>query len=258
MPSKILKNKPLVETILEVKWALTSPVPGVLIDPHYKILVGRLYDRVFSDYGEHEQLPTAMIPDEIVGHMVQHRFRFGPNDWPLLQIGPGILTLNDTHKYIWSDFRNRALTAVSKLFEAHPKPSDLKIESLLLRYINAIEFDYSAQDLFQFLKDKMKVGITLPESLFTSQGIQQNPTVLSLQSSFVCRNPNGLVTVRFASGQKEARPALLWETLVESKDGGVPAMPAGFASWIDTAHTITDDWFFKIIEGELERRFSGE
>lgn len=258
MPSKILKNKPLVETILEVKWALTSPAPGVLIDPHYKILVGRLYDRVSSDYGEHEQLPTATIPDEIIGQMVQHRFRFGPNDWPLLQIGPGILTLNDTHKYIWSDFRSRALTAVNKLFEAHPKPSDLKIESLLLRYINAIEFDYSAQNLFPFLRDKMKVGISLPESLFTNQGIRQNPTVLSLQSSFICPNPKGLVTVRFASGQKEARPALLWETLIESKSDGIPTMPVAFASWINEAHAITDDWFFKLIEGELERRFSDE
>jgi uncharacterized protein (TIGR04255 family) len=258
MPGEILKNKPLVEAILEVKWALTSPAPGIQIDPHYKILLGRLYDRVSSEYGEHEQLPTATIPDEVVGQMVQHRFRHGPSDWPLLQIGPGILTLNDTHKYIWSDFRSRSLAAIDKLCEAHPKPSDLKIESLLLRYIDAIEFDYSAQDLFGFLKEKMKIGITLPDSLFTNQEIQRNPTVLSLQSSFTCHNPKGLVTVRFASGQKENRPALLWETLVESKGNGVPTIPQGFAAWIDAAHAVTDDWFFKLIEGELKRRFSGE
>jgi uncharacterized protein (TIGR04255 family) len=35
-------------------------------------------------------------------------------------------------------------------------------------------------------------------------------------------------------------------------------MPKGFANWIDAAHAITDDWFFKLIEGELERRFSGD
>lgn len=258
MPSKILKKKPLVEAILEVKWALTSPAPGVQIDPHYKILLGRLYDKVFGDYPEHEQLPTATIPDEIVGHMVQHRFRHGPNDWPLLQVGPGILALNDTHKYIWSDFRSRSTIAIGKLFDAHPKPSDLKIESLLLRYIDAVEFDYSAQDIFEFLKDKMKVGITLPDSLFRNQGIRQNPAIFSLHSSFICQNPKGLVTVRFASGQKEARPALLWETLVESKSDSVPTMPEGFGGWIDAAHAITDDWFFKLIEGDLERSFADE
>jgi len=258
MPSKILKNKPLVEAILEVKWALTSPAPGVQIDPHYKILLGRLYDKVYGDYPEHEQLPTATIPDEIVGQTVQHRFRCGPNDWPLLQIGPGILTLNDTHKYIWSDFRSRSLTAIDKLFEAYPKPTDLKIESLLLRYIDAIEFDYLARDLFGFLQEKMKVAISLPDSLFVNQEVPQNPAVFSLQAAFACHDPNGLVTVRFASGQKDARPALLWETLVESKGDSLPILPKGFAGWIDAEHTITDDWFFKLIEGELERRFSGE
>ena len=258
MPSKILKNKPLVEAILEVKWALTSPAPGVQIDSHYKILLGRLYDKVSGEYPEHEQLPTATIPDEIVGQTVQHRFRYGPNDWPLLQVGPGVLTLNDTHKYIWKDFRSRSLTAVDKLFEAHPKPSDLKIESLLLRYIDAVEFDYLKNDLSEFLKEKMKVGISLPASLFAYQEVQKNPVFLGLQSVFLCHNPKSLITVRFSSGHKDSRPALLWETLVESKGTDVPTMPKGFADWIDAAHTITDDWFFKLIEGELERRFSGD
>ena len=57
MPGKDLKNKPLIEAILEVKWALTSSGPGVQIDPHYKILLGRLYYKVQEDYPEHEQLP---------------------------------------------------------------------------------------------------------------------------------------------------------------------------------------------------------
>lgn len=258
MPSKILKNKPLVEAILEVKWALTSPTPGVQIDSHYKILLGRLYDKVSEQYPEHEQLPTATIPDEIVGQTVQHRFRYGPNDWPLLQVGPGILTLNDTHKYIWSDFRSRSLSAVDKLFEAYPKPSDLRIESLVLRYIDAVEFDYLKSDLAEFLKEKMKVAISLPESLFASLEVQKHPVFLGLQSVYPCQKPKSQVTVRFSSGQKESRPALLWETLVESKGDDVPPMPKGFANWIDAAHTITDDWFFKLIEGELERRFSGD
>jgi uncharacterized protein (TIGR04255 family) len=112
MPSKILKNKPLVEAIIEVRWQLKSPNPGIQIDPHYKILLGRLYDKVVQKYPEHEQLPTASMPDEVTGQMVHHRFRNGGNDWPLLQVGPGIFTLNDTHKYTWEDFRARAVEAV--------------------------------------------------------------------------------------------------------------------------------------------------
>jgi len=258
MPGKTLKNKPLIEAILEVKWALTSPIAGVQTDPHYKILLGRLYDKVREDYPEHEQLPTASMPDEIAGGMVQHRFRHAVNDWPLLQVGPGIFTLNDTHKYTWPDFRCRAIKAITKLFEAYPKPDTLKVINLLLRYIDAVEFDYMKEDIFLFLKDKMKVIALLPNNLFTDNEIQNIPKHFNWQSTFVCRHPPGTVTVRFATGQKEGKPCLLWETMVQSDGSEVPQMPRDFEQWIVSAHNITDDWFFKIIEGELERRFNGE
>jgi uncharacterized protein (TIGR04255 family) len=35
-------------------------------------------------------------------------------------------------------------------------------------------------------------------------------------------------------------------------------MPNDFEKWLDAAHAVTDDWFFKLIDGELERRFSGD
>ncbi|MBP8986104.1 MAG: TIGR04255 family protein [Syntrophobacterales bacterium] len=73
--AKELKNKPLVEAILEIRWKLQGLPSGPQVDPHYKLLLGRLFDRMLKDYPEHEQLPTANVPDELVGHVVQHRFR---------------------------------------------------------------------------------------------------------------------------------------------------------------------------------------
>ncbi len=58
-----------------MRWELQERAPGMEIDPHYKILIGRIYDMVRSEYPFHEQLPTATIPDEIAGYVVQHRFR---------------------------------------------------------------------------------------------------------------------------------------------------------------------------------------
>jgi uncharacterized protein (TIGR04255 family) len=34
-------------------------------------------------------------------------------------------------------------------------------------------------------------------------------------------------------------------------------MPAGFEGWLDAAHTIIHDWFFKLIEGDLRKEFQG-
>ena len=256
--AKQLKNKPLVEAILEIRWALQGQPPGPQTDPHYKLLLGRLFDRVLSEYPSHEQLATATVPDELVGHIVQHRFRASENGWPLVQIGPGVFSVNSTADYTWSDFRPRVLSAVSKLYDAHPKVNDLKVTNLILRYIDAVEFDFLTNSVFDFLRDKLKVNISLPTNLFEGTGVENRPNSLTVQNSFMCSKPKGIVNIRFATGQKASTPAVVWETTVESAGGDVPDMPAGFESWIDAAHTITDDWFFKMIEGDLERRFSGE
>jgi uncharacterized protein (TIGR04255 family) len=145
-----------------------------------------------------------------------------------------------------------------KLYDAHPKVADLKMQSVLLRYIDAVEFDYSKQSAFDFLKDKLKVELRLPDNLFANTDVDRLPRSFAWQTTFRCRSPSGRVQVSFATGQQNDRPAILWETTVLSVGDDVPAMPDGFPGWLDSAHNITSDWFFKLIEGELERRFDGE
>ncbi|EFK08808.1 conserved hypothetical protein [delta proteobacterium NaphS2] len=258
MPKKELKNKPLVEAILEIRWKLEGVSPAPRIDKHYKLLLGRLFDRVLDEYPEHEQLAAANIPDEMAGHVVQHRFRVGPNTWPLLQVGPGIFTVNSTADYRWTDFRPRVLTAIDNLHDAHPKVDDLKISNIILRYIDAVGFDYKGSNSLEFLRDKLKLNITLPENLFDDSDVENRPKGFTFQCSFKCKKPNGIVNIRFATGKRMDVPAIVWETTIESAGDDLPKMPQGFENWLDAAHEITDDWFFKMIAGELERRFSGE
>jgi uncharacterized protein (TIGR04255 family) len=256
--AKELKNKPLVEAILEIRWQLRGAPPAPQIDPHYKLLLGRLFDRMRKDYPEHEQLPTANVPDELVGHVVQHRFRVAANSWPLVQVGPGVFTVNSTADYKWLDFRPRVLSAVERLYDAHPKLEELKITNLILRYIDAVQFDYTNENIFDFLRDKLKFSVTLPDNLFQGTAVEKRPAGFTWQTAFKSETPRGLINIRFATAQKDNGPALVWETTVESAGDDLPEMLRGFDVWLDAAHEITDDWFFKMIEGELERRFSGE
>jgi uncharacterized protein (TIGR04255 family) len=267
MASKILKKKPLIEAILEARWGPQMPgtiqtpgasqlaAPNVQFDPHYKILLGRLYDRVQTEYPFHEQLPTASIADWMAPQVVQYRFRTRENEWPLLQVGPGIFTVNETSKYVWQDFRVRASTAIGKLFDAHPKPAELKIENLVLRYINAVDFDYSSQSVFSFLKEKMRISVGLPNELFNPGVVQSNPNNFSWQTNFPCNKPKGIVSLRFDTALKENNPVLSWHTMVLSSGSEVPEMPGRFDAWFEAAHDVQDDWFFKLIAGELETSF---
>jgi uncharacterized protein (TIGR04255 family) len=84
------------------------------------------------------------------------------------------------------------------------------------------------------------------------------PSKLNWQVSFPLSNPAGNVTLRFATGQRGGNPAFLWETIVSSTRAELPGMPEEFAQWLEAAHSVTHDWFFKLIAGELERRFSSE
>lgn len=256
MTRKILKNKPLVEAIFELRWELQEPAPGMKTDPHYKIIVGRIYDKVSNEYPFHEQLPTASMPDEIAGYVVQHRFRKGKDKWPLIQIGPGIITVNDTEGYLWEDFEKRIIHSVNTLFEAYPDAkNNLIFNSVLLRYIDAIAFDFDKENIFNFLKEQMKTSINFYLKLFEGTGVKEQPLGFDLRASFVSTKPKGAVNLRFVRGKIKESDALIWETAVQSTSDDVPKNQDGIANWIKEAHDLTDDWFFKIIEGELLRRF---
>jgi uncharacterized protein (TIGR04255 family) len=252
-----LKNKPLIEAIFELRWDLHEIAPGVQRDPHYKVLIGRLYDKLCSEYSFHEQLPTASVPDEIVGYVVQHRFRKGKGQWPLIQIGPGIFTVNDTEGYLWDDFEQRIVRAVTTLFAVYPEAQQkLKINMLMLRYIDAVDFPFTENNIFAFLQDNLKITVALYPKLFEDTGVESSPIGFDWNFTFRCARPQGGVHLKFVRGRRKGNDALIWQTMVQSESRDVPDnLSETLPAWLTQAHDLTDDWFFKLIEGELLRRF---
>jgi uncharacterized protein (TIGR04255 family) len=49
---------------------------------------------------------------------------------------------------------------------------------------------------------------------------------------------------------------LIWETEVRSIKDSIPRDLPEISRWLTAAHQITSDWFFKLIEGDLEEEFS--
>lgn len=220
MSGIILQNKPLVEAIFELRWELRDsvpPVPGIKVDPHYKILVGGLFDRLRARYPFHEELPSASIPNEIAGYIVQDRFRRGENQWPLIQSGPGILTLNSTSDYTWSNFLDQIKQIIDKFIEVYPDPKTLRLQNLVLRYINAMEFNFETDDIFIFLKEKMKLDINLHQDLFENTGVENKPVTFDLSFTFPAKRPQGIAHLRFAHGMRNDSDALVWEIIFHQK-----------------------------------------
>src|SRR5438034_9047205 len=98
---KPLKNKPLVEALVEIRWQLEpGSATGLSRDPHYKFLLGKLFETVKARFPHHEELPAASVPEEMTSHVVHHRFRKTPSGWPLIQVGPGIFSVNEAVRYV--------------------------------------------------------------------------------------------------------------------------------------------------------------
>lgn len=257
MERVVLKNKPLVEAIFEFKYHILDNNVETAVDSHYNLLIGRFYDKLNTEYPFHEPLPTASAPIEILDGFVQHRFRKGKDAWPLIQIGPGVITFNDTKDYVWEQFEKGISDTIKSFYEIHPDPAKILVKNLTLRYIDAIDFDYSKENIFDFLKDKMKINISLQPELFTDTCVEKIPSIFDWRFSFKCTKPKSIITIRFVRTKIQHGPGekLAWETIVSTENVDLPQTISEILSWTSDAHSLVNDWFFKLIDGELRRGF---
>jgi len=246
-----LPNKPLVEALFELKWGPETPeMLG------YPIIVGALYEKLKDTYPEIEDLPLNRVPLELTSYMVRHRFRKTKEGWPLVQIGPGILTVNETEGYTtWDIFYKSIHQAIQKLTEAHPKGKELVAKSFILRYINAPEFPFNKESILNFIENNFKTRIALDQDLFTVGGSTQMPAELLLRLSFPLTQPVGFVTVQFATGMKLDKQALIWELIVSSSPPQIETLLQGASKWLNEAHDVIEHWFIKLAEGGLLESF---
>ena len=94
--------------------------------------------------------------------------------------------------------------------------------------------------------------------MFENTTVINKPKNVKLTAVFPVGEPRGEIAINLGNGHKEGKSAIIMETVVRSNTDELTNMPEGFEEWIEKAHKLTDDWFFKFIEGKLERRFAGE
>jgi len=246
-----LQKKPLVEAILEVKWELEQLTTGRVGEPKYDLLIGSFFQRIKDRFPEHIKLPLAQVPSEMVPHKVQHQFRRAPDMWPLLQLGPGIITINDTEAYKWQDFSALCVYAMSALTEAYPGQRP-RITDVLLRYIDADSLD--ALTPVEFLS-KLKVHVQVPESISKDQVVAGAADSVGFSISYPVSKPQGVAALVFNSGERDRKPALIWETAVRSLGESAHSFDREPEGWLADAHAITHNWFFSLIEGELHDKY---
>lgn len=258
--TKILKNKPLVEVVFELHWELPETTSsGEKFDPNYRRFLARMEEGVIGDYMEYRPLPAADVPEKLIPHVVQHQFWTADNTWPVVQVGPGIVAVNDTVGYHWLDFKERISYLVELFFKAHPDSSKLNLRKTLLKYINARKFDYDQADILAFLRDKLKINIDMSQIMPQDSRATAMPHALSLTTVFLSQQPKGAIEVKVRRGKIHDDDVLFWELASFAIGRNVPGMgQQDIVTWSEDAHSLIRGLFFKMVEGELLEEFEKE
>jgi uncharacterized protein (TIGR04255 family) len=244
-----LPNKPLVEAILEIRWKLDAQT-----DPGYPLYVGALASAVADVYPFQQRLPAAEVPDEFSLHLVKFRLRTAEEAWPLIQAGPGIVTLNSVSDYSWERFREGALHLWRSLETAYPQFNNAQfpeVNRVVLKYINADKI--AALAPLEFMSTLLHTQVSFPEGV-TCHETTGSPINAAVHATFPLNRSDTTGIVRIQRGEQNNVPVVVWELIADGKFTNSIGLN-DFSVWLDYSHGILENWFFSLINGELLDRY---
>ncbi|HEY5125634.1 MAG TPA: TIGR04255 family protein [Ignavibacteria bacterium] len=238
-----LPKAPLVEIVLELRWKIINK--SDLSKVQY--LYGDLYSELKQKYPHRESTVPTEIPIDILINQPVHRYRSAPNDYPLVQVGPGIITLNTVDsKYYWDTFSEWAEELIISFLKVYPIDINDKLTPSVL-FIDFFPFDFEKDDIHKFLNDKF--NITFGQSFFDSP---KYPTNLNL--GFFYSLPIGDLSINFQKGKSiNKQDGIILQTRINGNS--LNANKEEISDWINKSHEICSDLFKKLTEGELYESF---
>jgi uncharacterized protein (TIGR04255 family) len=265
-----LDVSPLGEAWLEVRWKLQAmKLPGQAQDPDFPFALGPFYKLVGSKYKYRKDLDASRAPLDIFPYVVRHQFWVAESVWPVLQLGPGVATVNFTKPYTWSTFRTEAQFLIEKLVDAYNGALP-PTESITLRYQNFEKFDFLSLDILSFLSSGLNTEFRLPRNVPGAFASKPFPTGLNLQVEFELADPPGKATIMIRTGARghqsgeqsspETQRVAVWQFDLASRAETVPALAdlSSVMKWLDSAHTAIHEWFFSFVDGKLLSRYGGK
>lgn len=245
---EVLANPPIIEAILEVQWAVFKGEEHPPLDSRYKLLPGRLYETVKDRYPYIEVLMNSTMPDEMNPNIPRYRFRSKAGCYPLIQIGPGVMTVNlDKTNFLSQDmFHDASMQALSDLYSV----IDVEFNRMHIHYIDA--FDYGGGKMSEFLKSKLRLNFSFQPELFDAAHLSPEPDEFLLETSYRTARPKGQFRCRLRKGRKpDGGPVILMDTICASQEPDVPEKEKR-GEWIHDADDLIHDWFYEMIRDYKE------
>ena len=254
------EKAPLVEVIAEVHWALKkldSAPPDARIDPYYELFRDEFVEACRAEGFEHSQeLMPSIVPLELTADQPRVRIRAKPDSWPLMQIGPGLMTANIVPPYKgWAAFEPFLAASIDRLFTSYPIASKtLQIERLHLRYVDGFDKSFGLDDYPAFAFSKLGIGPMLPEAFIAEHVQETSQSSFIVESRFQNKSPEGAAgNIKLSPGRINGQDAAVLELQCESRYPDKSATDIGFIKkWFNEAHQTLRSQFENIATDELK------
>jgi uncharacterized protein (TIGR04255 family) len=259
--AKPLPHAPLIEAVFELHWniAATGPLLDANApppDPGFRILLGRLYDRIRDSLPVVKDLPQSQAPEALTPHIVRHQFRASPDGYPVAQVGPGVFSYNHASGYKWEKFFEGIKKLVPTLFDAYPSDiHQFRPISLQLMYINAIGMKPHWKPT-EFLREMLHIGLEVDGP---NDYVRDSPSDVNFAMMLPINSPRGVVNHIFATNKDpKGVQGILWHIIVSSQGDDVPVTVEGITDWAQNAHEVAKSWFSSLSRGKLMESFTRE
>jgi uncharacterized protein (TIGR04255 family) len=249
------QRAPLVELIVEIKWPVqTIGVAGVppIISGQSAIfdLWSQQFGHALRTLGYHNL--ERLVPHDmlVMAHQPLFRYRREDEQFPVVQMGHGIVTINagPPTYHSWQTFRPQVERFITALVEARPAdggPSNLS--QVALRYIDLFDSDHRAgASNYVFIRDDLGIEVTFPEGLIELATDQDRISPTIAVNFPVAADKNATLVFQVAAGRLGNRPSTDADTVMDMAyvvTGELPLDTVEVLSALDRAYQVIHGWF---------------
>lgn len=237
-----LPNAPLLEVIFELRWNMSN-------DNHWSqfpFLPGDLYALLKKQYPERHILAPTDIPPNLLEGSAIYRYST-KNGYPMVQLGPGVLSLNTTDDYYdWKSYSKNIDELLRKFNDVYIF-SENEQGRATLSYYDFLEFDWDEEDILSYLRNKLKIAMT-------PQFYEFGNAPLALGVALSYKTDKGVFNLKIGRGTADNdRSGLILEFQIVSPS--IRPIPEEVNKWLEEGHDLCSEMFKKITEGELYDSF---
>lgn len=243
-----LSKAPLQEVIFELRWELqVDENTNNMMDKGFDLALGAFGRIIKEQFPEVEKKIPPDIPVQVLQYQPIYQFWSQGHSWPVIQLGPGIMTVNETDEnYDWDKkYFPIVISAIKWLNEAYDSKINFKVASL--KYIDSIMInDYDFNDWNSFINENLTFNFH--NEFDNSKRLKK----FSFSQVFDIENDSNL-HVTISNGTKKNQEVLIWQSAVTSTN---EQSFSNLTEWINFAHRGTSELFKNITKKDFFESFN--